>query len=168
MPSLTPGKYRARAVSADLDQSSEKGTDRVVIIFRILDGECEGEEISAYLYFTTEKGAQRSIESLMYCGARMKDGDISDLEGIDSKDVQIVLDDEEYKGKKRIRVQWINPAAYGGGNISTGDRARMVEDLRGAVLAAQAARNGNGAQAQPRSTEELEKALGDQSGDIPF
>lgn len=81
------------------------GTDQIAILFDISDGPFAGQRITGYVYFT-EKAGDRAIESLEHCGW---DGDsLAELKGMGTKEVEIVCAEEDYNGKKQMKVQWIN------------------------------------------------------------
>ncbi len=113
---MKPGTYKARGVAALLGNSSEKGTPQIDIQFRIVEGEFEGELIRWTGYFT-EKTSERTIESLQICGwqgddlsvfAQRDDGTIPPPNGVDRNPVELVLEEEVYEGKTRVKVKWVN------------------------------------------------------------
>src|ERR1700737_157979 len=102
---LPKGRYRAKAVDAQLGFSPNKGTEQVVVEFEILDEEHAGERITWIGYFA-ENTSERTIESLRICG--WKTDDVSDLRGIGDNEVQLVVEHEPYQGKTFARVQFVN------------------------------------------------------------
>jgi hypothetical protein len=101
---MKSGTYVARATDWDLG-TTDNGKDYIGVFFKIEEGEFLGETITWYGYFT-EKTEQRTIESLRYCG--WEGHDFTKLEGLSRNPVKIVIDEEEYEGKKRLKVQWVN------------------------------------------------------------
>jgi hypothetical protein len=98
------GTFVAKAESYDFGVS-EKNTEFVAVVFRIEEGENFGERVTWNGYFT-EKTIKRTLESLRYCGWS---GDmVTDLTGIDKNKVQLVIKEEEFEGKLRTKVEWVN------------------------------------------------------------
>lgn len=145
--SITNGTYKARA-SGDLvlGTSANKGTPFIEFYFTISEGDCQGKAVRWTSYFT-EKTNERSIESLRHCGWQGDDlGEFSDgkLHGLDSNEVEIVVELEEYDKdgdmKTSPKVQWVNKP--GGGrylnvNAAMDQNAALSfgERMRGLVLA---------------------------------
>jgi hypothetical protein len=119
---IEKGKYKGRAVGeVVLGVSKEKGTPFIECFFEVTEGKFEGERVRWTGYFTEtadRKGktvAERTIESLQTCGWSGEDvGEFADheLHGLDTNDVQLVVDIETYERdgetKSAPRVQWIN------------------------------------------------------------
>lgn len=123
MALIDPGTYPAQPLEAELTET-KKGDPCVVVSFEI----AHGQRISWWGYFT-DKTQRRTIESLRHCGW---DGDnLGDLSSIspESPTVELVIEHEEYEGKVRARVQWVNRL---GGGIAT---APMAADKRAAFAA---------------------------------
>src|SRR5262249_11788611 len=94
---------------------SGTGKEQVAVRFRMTEGEHEGKTVLWYSYFNTQENATRTLNSLRACG--WIGDDLSDLQGIENNEVEIVLEVEEYEGKTRTKVRWVN--AMGGGPILT-------------------------------------------------
>jgi hypothetical protein len=98
-------------VWAQFGRSQNKGTPQVFVAFALLDGPHAGRRLGWFGYFT-EGSADRTIESLRLCG--LKGDDLANaIKGPLDQEVQLVLEHEEYEGKKRVKVSWVN--APGGG-----------------------------------------------------
>jgi hypothetical protein len=117
---IAPGTYSAVVVpqtdggvelAARFGESNKKGTPFVLVAFEILSGPFAGQRISWFGYFT-DATIDRTIESLRACGFT---GDDLAAMGAQRPDieVQIVVEHEEYEGKKRAKVQWVNAASRG-------------------------------------------------------
>jgi hypothetical protein len=113
---LDPGTYRAHAIAAELGFTNG-GDEQVAISFEILDH--PGQRITWYGGFSTEiKGqakkspCERTFETLRTCG--WEGDDLTDLAGIDSNDVEVVLEINEYEGKESNRIKWVNSLGSGG------------------------------------------------------
>ncbi len=98
---MQPGTYVARAVDIDLGYTS-KGTPQYAVVFQK-----ESKETITWYGYMTDASAERTLESLRYCGWRgMGPGAVTvdDL----PEEVEIVVDDEEYNGEVYSRVKWVN------------------------------------------------------------
>lgn len=156
MSTLTPGTYNARGVSAQLGTTND-GKEQVAVDLVFTDGEFAGRHITWFGYFS-EKTIDRTFESLRYLG--WEGDDLADLRGVDRNDVSIVLEEEVYEGKSRIKVRWIN---RGGGlalkQPMTADQARVFAARMKARAAAHRAAMG----VPPRNDAPMPK-----DDDIPF
>lgn len=112
-------KCTARAVGeCVLGKSKEKGTPFIEFYFEVKGGENDGSRVRWTGYFT-DKTAERTIDSLRTCGwkgscfAVFADGK---LHGLDSNDVQIVVEMQEYtdEGVTKLspRVAWVNSLGF--------------------------------------------------------
>ncbi len=107
--SIQPGKYRARA-QADSVQfgESKNGKEQIAITFDLLDEtDTETGHTITWFGFFTEKTEARTIESVGHCGWDMATGPTNAHRVADNV-VELVIEDEEYEGKVRTKVQWIN------------------------------------------------------------
>jgi len=122
MSDLVPaGFYRAVAVPVTIDghpvwgqlgRSKNKGTEQVAMYFAILDdGPYKGRRL-LWVGFFTETSADRTIESLRFCGFRGDDL-ATVITGPLDQEVSITVEVEEYEGKKRSKVAWVNESGGG-------------------------------------------------------
>ena len=129
------GRYRARGVQAALGKTS-KGGEQVAVEFQVYDAEgVPGESITWYGYFT-EKTFERTIESLRLCG--WTGNDLSDLSGVDANEVSLTIENEEYNGTTRSKVQWVN--APGAGltlkeQLSPEEATSFAQRMKGRIVA---------------------------------
>jgi len=141
---ITDGKYKARAVGqVVLGTSSEKKTPFIELYFEIIEGENKGGQARWTGYFGP-KSAERTIDSLQIAGWQGDDpGEFADgeLHGLDTNEVEIVVELEEYEkdGEKRVtpRVQWVN--RIGGylnvqNAMSKDEASKFGESMKGLVL----------------------------------
>ncbi len=138
--SLQPGTYRAQAIkgSAKLGYSN-KGTEQVGVQLAMLDA--DGVEtdytIGWYGYFT-DATFERTIESLRNLG--WQGDDLRDLSTVGSKPCEIVVDFEEYEGKRSLRVKFINSAGRRTvamkNEMDASAAAAFAARMRGQVIAA--------------------------------
>lgn len=117
------GIYRARAVGALLTET-RSGKEQVAVEFELLDEGFVGRRITWYGYFT-EKTTERTLRTLRTCG--WLGMDLTDLAGIESNEVSLVIENQEYEGRTIPRVQWVN--AVGG----MGTRPPMPADKQRAL-----------------------------------
>ena len=102
--SLPNGKHRARAKSAALGLTST-GKEQVGVEFEILTDGHVGTSITWYGYFT-EDTTERTIKSLRICG--WAGTELDNLNGIDSNEVELEVEEDTYNGKTSAKVKWIN------------------------------------------------------------
>lgn len=167
---LKAGTFTVKGVRGALGYTNT-GKEQVGVELCVVDdGEFFGERITWYGYFT-EKTFDRTIESLRILGW---DGDdLSDLTGLDRNEAQAVIEEDEYDGKLRLKVQWIN--AKGGLAIQKpmgdSEAASFAQRMKGRVLSHRQ-KNG-GAVAQTASTRSGARGRDDvppppSDDDIPF
>ena len=98
--------YAAKAKTWGLGTAGEKGTPEVAVEFEIVTPDADIRNITWHGYLT-EATLERTVESLRNCG--WKGDDVSDgLPGLDTNEVSLVIEDEEYQGKTYAKVQWVN------------------------------------------------------------
>lgn len=137
--SIKAGKYRARATEAALGFTAT-GKEQVAIAFEILDGEFTGQTITWYGYFS-ELAAKRTMESLRLCG--WKTDDVSNLDGVTTNEVEIVVAEEEYNGQTVTKVKWINAPSAGiamKNRMDAGSAASFAQRMK--AMAVQSRMNG--------------------------
>ena len=105
--------YNATVGSACLTESVNKGTPGILVVYRTDDGDIEDT------IWLTPKTADRARGTLTILGADPKQlASWTYLENIglvvSGHECEITTVDEEYNGKKRVRVQWVNPRKTAG------------------------------------------------------
>lgn len=133
---LDAGYHRARAVEWALGKT-EKGNRHVAVRFETFNDQGQpGEQITWYGYFT-EKTEERTLESLQHCG--WEGDDITDLSGVERNEVQLVVEHDEYEGKVRAKVAWVNKPGGGGISIKAPldemEKAQFAREMKAKVLA---------------------------------
>ncbi len=138
--SIQPGTYRAQAIkgSAKLGKSNT-GTEQVGVQLALLDA--DGVEtdytIGWYGYFT-DGTFDRTIESLRNMG--WQGDNLADLSTVGSKACEIVVDFEEYQGRRSLKVKFINSAGRRTvamkNEMDAGAAAAFAARMRGQVVAA--------------------------------
>lgn len=132
--SITPGKWTARATSAQLG-FTKNDKEQIAMELEFLSGPNEGLRSTWYGYFT-EKTTDRTLESLLIAGW---DGvDIALCDGLGSTEFEAVVENEVYDGKEQTKVQWINRARSGvvlKKQMNDGQRSEFAERMKGRALA---------------------------------
>jgi hypothetical protein len=102
---IPAGKFRAIADGRPMLQETKSGKAYVAVDFRLLDGESAGETIGWSGWLTSDKAEARTLKALRTCG--WKGDDLSDLGELD-QEVSITVEHEEWEGKVRAKVAWVN------------------------------------------------------------
>lgn len=122
---IVPGKYLAKI--ADYSIIENDSGELVVVIRFEFDG---GKNWAWTGGFGSDKARERTLKTLMTCGLKsdeldlLCDGPSSGALDTESE-VEIVLEESEYNGKKRLQISYVNPV--GGrsfGAAITKDKAR--------------------------------------------
>lgn len=126
------GTHRARAREWDLDV--QNGKECVVVRFELVGGDHDGKSIQWWGYFT-EKTVDRTLDSLRHCG--WASDSLAELDGLDANEVELVIDDEEYEGKWRSKVKWVNRPSklFTKAPMNAQERAAFAARLRGKTTA---------------------------------
>ena len=155
------GKYEATPEDWQF-AVAESGTEYVLVRFRI---DSTGDH-AYWRGFFTDKTWQRTIESLQHCGW---DGvelstldDMAAMNGMGTKSVELVLEEEEYKGELRTKVAWVNP--LGGKPMAV--KSALEGDARRRFMAKMQARID--ATSPNPATKPEPKKKPDPMDDIPF
>lgn len=120
---MQAGKYKARAADVGLGMT-QTGKEEVAILFRITEGELEGQVITWHGFFT-DGTTTRTIESLRNCGWQGDDLGVFCTENHPSAeallpyDVEIDVKPNEYNGEIRMQVAWVNRPGSGGVALKT-------------------------------------------------
>lgn len=166
---LAQGTYKARGVDGALGMTGT-GKEQVAIGLEILEGESKGAYVTWHGYFT-DATFDRTIESLRLLG--WQGTDLADLRGIGTTEVSIVVEHEQYEGKLKARVQWINSP---GGialkeRLDPGQAASFAARMKGKILALDQAKGGGaGNTTAPQNFAQPPAAGGaaNAADDIPF
>ncbi len=110
-------KAKARVDLCDFGESPEKKSTYVRVVFDITAGEFAGNTYQWDGWFS-EKAIERTLQSLKYCGCTFPGNDITNLTGIDTNEVEIVLSHEDYTDKEgnqrtAVKVAFVNGGARG-------------------------------------------------------
>lgn len=97
------GKHYGRATDWMFGKSST-GKEQIAVRFRLEGGPHDGDHIVWYGFFT-DQTAERTIESLRFCG--WAGDNIVEIDALPNL-VQLVVEEDTYDGRTRDRVRWIN------------------------------------------------------------
>lgn len=171
MPVIGIGRHAVQVVSHQLGRSGT-GTPHVAVLFE----DVNGDRITWYGYLT-DAAMESTLKALSAIGwDPMKfDGRIDSLNGTDllkGVEAEIVVEMEEYQGKPRPKVRWVNEPGGGGlgDGMSADEATSFAAQLRAKVLGASKPRP-NGAPGPARSAPPKAKAgsvAGDLDDDLPF
>ncbi len=174
---IEAGKYTAKALSAEFGESAQKRTPFVRVQFEITDAKAPGEYVAWDGYFT-EATTARTIDSLKYCGCTFPGNEIDNLEGLGTKDVQLVIKLEEYTDndgvvKSSPKVEWVNRLGAFGikaeDKLDDAKKARLRQQIKGALIHAnKGAKPANGAKPASRPTVTEANFSAGANEDIPF
>jgi hypothetical protein len=104
---MKPGTYKARAKEWALGMS-KNGKEQIALMFEVTSGEYAGQSITWFGYFT-ETAVDRTLDSLRHCG--WASDNLTELDSLSANEVELVLDSEEFEGKERLKVKWVNRAS---------------------------------------------------------
>jgi hypothetical protein len=146
-PQSLAGTHRARAKEWALGMSST-GKEQIGVMFAIVGGEHDGRHITWFGYFT-DNTVDRTIESLRHCG--WSSDSLTELDTLDTNEVELVVEDEYYEGKTRSRVKWVNRPSrlQMKGPMSAGQAQEFAQRLMGRVIAHKQKAGGGQGQTPP-------------------
>ena len=118
MPLITTtGRHTATVESAELGQS-EKGTPFLSLLCK----NEQGEELTAYLYLS-DAAIERTVKTLREVFGFDNNFE-SVVQQVTGKPCSIVVEAEEYEGKTRMKVKWVN--TVGGSSAKPLDNAASL------------------------------------------
>lgn len=132
---LTPkGKFPAKAVEWKLAET-KGGREQVVVDFKFTDPQLGN---ILWFGFFTDLTFERTVESLRYMG--WTGTDVLELDtpqaNLNANEVELVVDHEEYEGKWRAKVKWVN--RKGGVDIAAPlaveKRASFAQRMKASIL----------------------------------
>jgi hypothetical protein len=133
---IAEGTYLATAVSAaNFINAGQKGTPGVEVEFQLDEGPNTGELIT-WTGWLTDAARARTSEALAACGY-----DGAHDESVRGRKAKLVIRHEEYEGRTRARVAFINDVdrMSGAKPMSAVEKAAAKEAIRGLVLSAKSA-----------------------------
>jgi hypothetical protein len=141
---LTVGHHKGRALNGDFGVAGT-GTRQVAVLFEFTEGECQGEQLTWYGFFTPAT-AERTVEGLRNAGCTFPNGDLCDLTGLGSVEAVLVVEEDgvDDQGYPRLKIRWVNKLGGGvalGSRMNDAEKRALAAEMRGFVIA--------GANAQP-------------------
>lgn len=132
---MQAGTFKARVIDVELGYT-DSGNEQVALLFETQTG----ETISWYGTFT-EKATPYTIKDLRACGWTGNDLATLGVEDLAS-DVEIVVEEDMYNGKSRLKVKWINGANRLNvkNRMTPAQKAAFGVKLKGAIMAVPAPR----------------------------
>lgn len=131
---FTEGKHRVRVTATALAET-KTGVGQIVVGFE----DSDGNTISAYL-FTSDKAWEYTAEKLKTLGWDPRENGYmfeelnADPSPIAGNEVDIVTEEEEYEGKRRMKVKWINAPGLGVERMQPAEAATFAMTLRNRLL----------------------------------
>lgn len=141
MLKLCTGKWKGRVIRTELVNTKNNAVQLYALC--VLEESPSGEKMgghfewAAYLTLVKTNGVvlDKQIETLKK--ALGWDGDPQTLVGVgnfENQEVSIVMEEEEYDGRMRFRIAWINPISSGGGvEVNVDNRATALAKLTKAL-----------------------------------
>jgi hypothetical protein len=163
---LQPGTFRARAVEGAMGET-EGGKPQIAIELQVLDEGFAGETITWFGYFS-EKTLKRTFESLRILG--WKGDDLTSLDGITDNEVKIVVIEDTYEGKTRLKVNWINrPGGLALKTPMSPDRVKsFAAEMRGEAVASRQGKPAQTAKPRAATSPAADQSPEAQRGDDPL
>lgn len=115
--------------------TADTGTEQIGVEFLIVGGDEDGQRITDY-FPLSEKAIQFTFEKLLAAGW---DGqDMVEWTGLGSVDCRLVVEDEEYQGKWKKKIVFVNRAGVGMKNaMNAGQKSDFAARMRGHLAAFQ-------------------------------
>lgn len=162
---IPTGTYKARAREWAFGLS-QNGNEQIAVMFALVGGEHDGQTITWFGHFT-DKTLERTLDSLRHMG--WQSDNIAELDDLGTNEVEIVIDEEEYDGKVRSKVRWVN----GPSRLALKDQMNRSQveafaaRLRGKTVAHKQ-KNGAGTASRERAASAAFSPMPDTDDDIPF
>lgn len=144
---LPIGNYKAVALAetAEFSETPTTKTPYLEVTFRVLDdGEHKDKEMRK-TFFLSDKAAKYAIPELRVCGCTFPGGDITNLEGLGTREVEIVVQKQKPKegetDSKYTEIRFINDPNRKREvvPIDEAKKSDLKSKLRGAILATEEA-----------------------------
>lgn len=124
----TPVETEHGTMYAQLGESTN-GKEQVAITFELTEGEYAGRRLTWFGYFSTDKAAEMTMKALRNAGWKGQDLWAVTQQAL-NQPVSLNVISEEYEGKWRNKVNWVN--APGGGGIKL---EKPMNDLKARAFA---------------------------------
>jgi hypothetical protein len=100
---IKAGKYLATAITIAFGESKEKKTPQVGIEFSFATD--TGTETLWWVGYFSDKAKERSLDTLGIVGFN---GDVDNIAFDKTKQVEVVVEMEEYDNKLKPKIKWVN------------------------------------------------------------
>lgn len=134
---LKPGRYTCQVVAPNngwFGEAGEKATPFIRIPLVVTEGAHEGEEVT-YQGWITDTSHIRTVKNLRevfeWDGDLVKLARLSDTGPFVGKMCSIVCEEEEYKGKKRTVIKWLNGPDGGDKLMEVNKALQIAQRLMG-------------------------------------
>ena len=164
MELLPAGTYRAHAGERVLG-STAKGIPQVAVQCVIDQPGFEGQSITYYGFFS-DTAYEYAVKSLRAMG--WEGDDLADLSTVGKKPFSIVVEHEEYDGKTRAKVVFVNGDGVAMKNVMGTEEVKAFAASMRSRIAALAPTVRATPKAQPPKADHRSATAGDVPNDIPF
>lgn len=146
---MTPGKKSATVLEHSIQIAQNSGTWSVAVLFDVEDTDGSKANMLGHIWLTkkADKIARKSLKAIGF------DPDSDNLTVLDENPVllagkkcEVVVAEEEFKGEKQLKIQWINPV---GKPKSKDEMDKMTQMLRDAKSEGEPAPTGSGGENIP-------------------
>ena len=125
------GVYKAQTKDRQLTQTS-KGLPQAAIEFELLEPGWPGKRMTYFGSFS-EAAFPHTAKALRASG--WKGSDLSDMSG-DMLEVSLVIENEEYEGKTRAKVKWVNaPGGINAKPLPPAEAKQFAQQMKARFLA---------------------------------
>lgn len=143
------GFYTGRAVSYEFQESSKKGTPQLAVTFEIQHTSDAGAKQTSrmtWFGYLTEAAVDRTLQACRYMGWDDSTNGAAALEALTTgkadltkNEVELDIQEEDYEGKKQIRIAFVNRIGGGGKKIAVTTSSPLMNVLKASQARAQAA-----------------------------
>lgn len=105
---LPQGEYRVRCIAHKWGETNKNKYEQIGIALQIIEGKYANKRLSYYGTFASDKAEEITISAMRALGFRGVD--ICDLSSMYEGEAVATVEHEEYEGKTRARVKWLNGA----------------------------------------------------------
>lgn len=161
---IQPGRHRATCFEFEFPEPKPGKAHSIALGWRFSDGDADqGRIITSWHYFS-DGALAFTLEALRAAGWRGEDPSEITLEDI-GNEVELVIRHEEYEGKTRARVQFVNQ--LGGGMVKSEKRLEG-NDLKKFGASMKAKIRALGGASPKHTTKKADPPAAGKDDDLPF
>lgn len=125
---IPEGRYLVQGVRMQAGTHSN-GKDKVYVMFRVVDGPHEGEEIQATWWLATEQNARITLDNLRKCGCDMRKGSVvASTSTFGANLVEITVEHETTsQGRQAARIKYVDVPGEARGGQGAGEAMSDAE-----------------------------------------